>query len=531
MSEPKADPSAQQPPESPDATGIAPASPANAPGTASGSAGSQGTASNIDEAAAGANKSASKKADYDISVGDVFMRIYRMLHSKLTAVVVILAMAILAFIGTLVAQAPMSKRLDPAGYEQWLQTAQTKYGGWAKVFDVLGFFNMWTSPLFLGVSVLLGLSIIACTTHRLPQLIDKTLKPRTHVSDRFFDNAQYRAAIPVVQDPSGALETTKKLLKKHHFRLVTDEKAPDSRLFADKFRFGPFGTVIAHASFVIILAAFAVSAFTGFEENLDIAVGDTAEVGFDTGLTVEAVSFEDTYDEMGRPLDYVSHLVVKRGDQVVADQDVRVNSPIVVDGVRFHQASYGVAAKVTVQTEDGTMLVDRAVALKWTSNDGMNAIGRVDLPEHNLEIIVVTPASGQRMSQIEAGTVLFEIYNLETGEQLGTTTVDQGSTAKAGPLTVGFEREAQYTGIIVRKDPGTAWMWVGSILLIIGMVMTFGFRHRRLWVRVEPADAPGVNSTVYVASVETQDAILERQFLELVEEINQQSNNQGGSHV
>lgn len=531
MSEHDADPSTQRPTESHDATRTASASPTTGFGSASSSVDSQDTTANIGEDAAGANKSASKKADYDISVGDVFVRIYRLLHSKLTAVVVILAMAILAFIGTLVMQAPMSKRLDPAGYEQWLQTAQTKYGGWANVFDFLGFFNMWTSPLFLGVSVLLGLSIIACTTHRLPQLIDKTLKPRTHVSDRFFDNAQYRAAIPVAQDPSGALENTKKLLKKHHFRLVADNKAPDSRLFADRFRFGPFGTVIAHASFVIILAAFAVSAFTGFEENLDIAIGDSTEVGFDTGLAVEAVSFEDTYDEMGRPLDYVSHLLVKRGDQVVADQDVRVNTPIVVDGVRFHQASYGVAAKVTVQTEDGTMLVDRAVALKWTSNDGMNSIGRVDLPDQNLQIIVVAPASGQRMSQIEAGSVLFEIYNLATGEQLGTTTVDQGTTAQAGPLTVGFEREAKYTGIIVRKDPGTAWMWVGSILLIIGMVMTFGFRHRRLWVRVEPTDAPGVNSTVYIASVEAQDAILEHQFLELVEEINKQSNNQGGSNV
>lgn len=468
------------------------------------------------------NSAQNGQAPPPITMKDVFLRVYRLLHSKLTAVIVILAMAILVLIGTVVMQAPVSKYSDPESYSQWLQTAQARFGGWTAVMDFLGFFNMWISPLFLSVTVLLTLSIIACTVHRLPVLIDKTMKPRTHVSDRFFQNAQYRASIPVAASRSHALENVEKSLKKRHFRVVPDPQEPESRLFADRFRWGPFGTVVAHASFVILILAFAVSGFTGFDDTLEIAVGDTVDVGHNTGLTVTAESFQDSYDDMGHPIDYVSHLIVHEGEQVVADQEVRVNTPIVVDGVRFHQASFGIAATVTVMGPDSTALFEGPVPLKWTSNDGLNSIGRVDLPAQDLEVIVVAPASGQRTSNIEAGTVLFEIYKASTGERLDAVTVTQGTSEEIGTLTVSFQREQTYTGIIVRKDPGTWWMWVGSILLIIGMLMTFGFRHRRLWVWIEDEGETGAR--VHLASVEEPDSILEREFVEMVEEINKQSN-------
>lgn len=306
------------------------------------------------------------------------------------------------------------------------------------------------------------------------------------------------------------------------FRLVVDDQDP-SRLYADRFRYGPFGTVIAHAAFVVILAAFGVSAFTGFETNLDIAIGEKAEVGNGTELSVEAVSFDDVYDPQGRPTDYVSHLIVRKGSEKVAEQDVRVNTPIVVDGVRFHQASFGVAAAITVTDDKGAEIVKKAVPLKWTSGDGMNVVGRLDLPDRGLEIIVATPASGQRTANV--GTATIEVYQVSSDKKIGAATVDQGTQAQVGPVKVTFEREQRFTAITVRNDPGTLWMWVGSVLLIIGMVMTFGFRHRRIWVRV-------TNDTIYVASVEQQDTLLDREFRQLVQDISQSSSvNKEGTHA
>ena len=118
---------------------------------------------------------------------ELFDAIYRFLRSKLLAVVVILALAVFALLGTMIQQAPTFT--DSAARADWVESVRPRYGGWTSVFDYLGFFNLWSSPLFLGTAVLLALSIIACTVHRLPQLWARATRPlrrvlRRVVSDR-----------------------------------------------------------------------------------------------------------------------------------------------------------------------------------------------------------------------------------------------------------------------------------------------------------------------------------------------------------
>lgn len=96
--------------------------------------------------------------------------VYRLLRSKVLGALVILAMAVLALLGTLITQEPPGSTADPATHAAFLESIRPRYGGWTQVLDFLGIFNLWASPIFLGVTVLLALSIIACTVHRLPQL-------------------------------------------------------------------------------------------------------------------------------------------------------------------------------------------------------------------------------------------------------------------------------------------------------------------------------------------------------------------------
>lgn len=449
-----------------------------------------------------------------VTLADAARRVYRFLHSKRTGLVLILAMAVAVLLGTLFMQAPDGALADPAAFAGWQEEVRPRYGGWTPILAATGMFNVYSSLWFKAITLLLAASIIACTSHRVPQLWRSSVHPRVHVSERFFDRGTNRVTVPVPASPQATYDAVRDALRSHRFRVLEDPRAPGLGCYADRGRFGPWGTVISHLAFVVILFGVFVTSSFGFDDTLNVTVGTSEEIGHDTGMVVEARSFSDTYHPGGQPADYVSELVLYQDGVVVADREVRVNSPIRHDGVKVHQASFGIAAVVTVAEAD-TALFDGGTPLLWTSQDGTNAVGRIDLPERDLEIIVVTPASGQVASRLAPGELQVEVYRGGNPEPTGVERVFQGESVVVDGLDIVFERERQYTGLMVNRDPGAAWFYLGSVLLIIGMTMTFGWRHRRIWVRVHPDEAGG--SRLRVGAVEKQDARYEAWFTEFVE--------------
>ncbi|EJZ85958.1 cytochrome c biogenesis protein ResB [Winkia sp. UMB3158] len=66
--------------------------------------------------------------------------------------------------------------------------------------------------------------------------------------------------------------------------------------------------------------------------------------------------------------------------------------------------------------------------------------------------------------------------------------LDPGKSGKAEGLTVLFGREMQYAGVSVRKDPGAVLIWIGTALIMVGLIMTFAYIHRRMWGRVDETE-------------------------------------------
>ena len=46
-------------------------------------------------------------------------------------------------------------------------------------------------------------------------------------------------------------------------------------------------------------------------------------------------------------------------------------------------------------------------------------------------------------------------------------------------------QERMYTGLQVAKDPGVWVVWLGCLLMVVGIYVAFLMSHRRIWVRVE----------------------------------------------
>lgn len=450
----------------------------------------------------------------DPGIGEALRSVYRLFHDKKFGLILILAMSILTLFGVLFPQAPAEVAADPATYQQWLDGLRPRYGGWTTPLSVLGIFTMFGSWAFRIVTTLLILSIIACTVHRIPLLWRQATQPHLHVTDGFFGHARMRHSYVVNSDPAEALGEVESALRRRRMRIVPDPKSDGRAFYADRNRFAPFGTVLAHTAFVIILLGMLLTGNAGFrDDSFTVPVGGSRDVGHGTDLSLQVVSFADTYHPDGRPKDYVSNVILYEGGTKVAQQDVRVNTPLRYDGVKFNQASFGIAASVTITGADGTVLYDGGVPLNSQTDDGQYAFGKFEIASPDLLVYVVAPASGKVDPDIAAGQVRVEIYPGDEDTPLAGEVVTQGTPAQVGDLRVTFNREQQYTGLMVSKDPGAVYVWTGAILLALGTFFTMFLRHHRLWVRATEEDAGGTR--VQMACPDRYDITFENEFRRL----------------
>ncbi len=460
-------------------------------------------------------------SDVAISPSDVLERLWRFFIAMRTGLFLILALGLLSLAGTVLVQAPSGLRGDPQAYASWLDAQRQRYGGWTTVLDKLGLFSVFSSLWFKAIVVLLATSILACSVNRAPRLWHRAVHPRRRMSESFFKHAPLRAGMAAPTDPVATLENVRKVLRGKHFRTIPEPSGEVLNLYADRCRWAPFGTILTHVGFVVILIGAFLSATTGFKDTqVAVPVGSKVAIGHGTALSVEAKSFSDSYYPDGSPKDYASELVIFRNGVAVRTQTVRVNHPLRWDGVSFFQSFFGVAAAMRVSDAAGRTVFDAGVPLMWRSDDGKHSIGQFAMTGRGLTVYVVSAASGEVDPNIKAGQVQLEVYGSSADSPIATQVVSQGKPATIAGLSFTFERTRQFTGLIVSRDPGAVFVWVGSTLLALGIVLVLLFPHRRVWVRVRrtPSGSEILCATTRRASAR-RDTATESCFQQLVNDI------------
>ncbi|MFP5415862.1 MAG: cytochrome c biogenesis protein ResB [Actinomycetes bacterium] len=449
---------------------------------------------------------------HDLSVAELARRVYALFHNKRFGLLLILAMALLTLVGVLFQQAPAGVLDDMQLRTSWLDTVRPRYRGWTDPLAAVGAFGVFGSVGFKAVTALLALSIMACTTHRLPQLWAQAFGPHVHVRDTFFAHARVSATAVVREDVKAAAARVSAELLRRRFRVIAD--ADGVPLYADRNRFAPFGTVVAHLAFVVILAGVLVTSTFGFRvDDLSIPVGSRVEIGRGTGLAVQARSFTDSYNPDGSPSDYVSDLVLHHEGRPVAEQIVRVNAPLRWEGWSLNQASFGIAADLRVTDAAGAVIYGDGIPMKFQTTDREYAYGKVELPAQGLLVYVITPASGKVVPDIPAGSAQLEVYAGEADTPTFSRVLAPGDPVEAAGLTWTFVRERQYTGLMLSRDPGAPVVWTGAALLAIGTCWTMFLRHQRVWLRLEQVTG---GTRVTLASPDRLDTAFSRSVHTLV---------------
>lgn len=453
--------------------------------------------------------------------------IYRQLTSMRVALLLLGALALLTLAGTLLAQAPAEVRSDPGAYAEWLDSVRPRYGGWTGVLDTLGLFSVFSSIWFKGLLVLLSASLISCSVRNVPRLWRRATRPRMVMTGAFFERAPHRAGIASQADAKASLDAIRSTFRSHLFHTSIRRDGDDVHVCADRFRWGPFGRIVAHLSFVVILIGAALTATSGFrDEGFAVPVGETMKVGHGTDLAVRATSFSDTYYLSGEPRDYTSSLVLYRDGKPVKSQEVRVNHPMRYEGVSFYQSFFGPSVVVRAEDTDGRVLFDRSVPMLYGSKDETHVIGRFSLPKKGLTVFAVAPQSGEIDRRIGPGQTQLEVYRSGSDAPVGVRVLSQGEPAAIAGVDFTFVRERQYAGLIVARDPGWTLVWIGSVLLVLGICMVFLFPHRRIRAVVRRA---GGGSEVGIAAIRRRDAAFATQFEDLVKDMRRAVQRAGAS--
>jgi len=451
-----------------------------------------------------------------LAANELLEKLWRVATSMRTALALMIALAALAFIGTMLVQAPTGMADDPEAYRAWLDTVRPKYGGWTNVLDTVGFFSIFSSWWFRGIVAGIVASISACSVNRFRGLWKTAVKPRTRMTATFYGRAPHQGTMDVALDEESALEQVRSVFRSRGYRTVVERDGETIHVYADRFRWAPFGTLMAHLSLILILIGAVVGSTMGFRNSsFAVPVGSKADVGFRTGLMVEAKSFSDSYYANGSPSDYASDLVLYNASgAVVAQKTIRVNQPLNYGDITFYQSFYGPSATVKVTDTAGAVLFQSGVPLLWTTDDGNRRVGRLVVDDPAYTVYVVMPASGKVDSTIRAGQAKFEVYR--TGDEATPAAMEvasQGEPIDLVGLRFTFEREQQFTGLIVARDPGQPLVWAGTFLLVAGLFIVFFFPNRRIWARIH---RPATGTQVQVGATVRHDATFKPDFQHLI---------------
>lgn len=408
--------------------------------------------------------------------------VFRYLSSVRLAVVLLILIILLSIIGTLI---PQGQELS--FYQNYLPRV-------ASLIVFLGFNHLYRSPLFLSLVFLFLLNLLFCSIKQLGAKL-KRLKSKYGLafdSSCELESEKIRLKLPkhLKADPNLLIFTLQK--KKYQIKTATEN---DRKLIlARKGIPGLFGPEIVHLGLMIIIIGGLVSALLSYRTSIAFIEGETAKIpGKNFSLRLD--KFTTEYYPNGSVKDWKSSVSVIEDNQVRASALIEVNHPFKYGGLNFYQMSYGqdwekAAVELEVKTKEtparritlkaGEMTkIDPGLTIRVLSfvpDFQIDSAGQVfsRSPEpNNPAVLVEIQSEGQPAF---SGWVFYLYQHFTSFHR--KTRPDLEVTLKKFEAPVFSVLEAS-------SDPGSKLVWIGSALLMLGLLFSFYLPYKELRILVD----------------------------------------------
>jgi cytochrome c biogenesis protein len=457
-------------------------------------------------------------------------RIWDLFASVKLAVVIFSVIALTSIVGTVIEQnAEPEKNIKVLTRMFGQDAAPALYN----LLDKLGFMNMYHSWWFITLLLLFAANLVICSLDRLPRIWKLVREPIRPLSEEYLEKMSIKRILTLKEKHSEVRGSVSKAVRKLGFSPSEAAKDNGVQFFAEKGNFTRLGVYITHLSILVILAGAIVGIFFGFNGWLPLGEGETSPVAYKNqdnakiplGFEIRCDRFEvDFYGESDMPKAYKSWLTVLQDGREVMKKVITVNDPLKYQGITFYQSSFG---PVPDSFDRGIL------TLQLISRDGKSEQiqarlgGQFTIPGTTItgHITNFSPAltfdqSGRPVTY-DANMVNPAIFVEFSG--LGQKPL-AGWIFKRFPqswnLPDGSKVEflkfwgVQYTGLQVRKDPGVGIVYLGCILMALGLYITFFMSHRRIWVNV--SEEKGATKILIGASANRNRASFETKIEKLV---------------
>ena len=435
---------------------------------------------------------------------------WRQLTSMRTALILLLLLGIAAIPGSLFPQ----RTQNPLQVKQYF-IDNPRLAPW---LDRFSFFEVYSSPWFSAVYLLLFISLIGCV---LPRSIEhaKAIGAKPPLTPKYLDRLDHFTEIKKID-----LDLAEKYLKSKGFRIRRETNS----ISAEKGYARESGNLLFHLSLVLVLIGVGIGSLLGSRGDAILNVGDrfiNTPTSYDilgfgkfqaedslSPFSITVKDFQAQYDSVtNAPIDYT--LTVSTANPVGSAEDIKiikVNKPLGYGNTKIYLQATGYSPSVIIKDKQGKVVFEGPTPF-LPQDSNLSSIGAIKVPDMDPQIGFVgsflptadrDPVRGGFSSYPEVldPRLLFSIwkgdlgldsgvpqsvYRIDTSkmERIGLKALVLNESFDFGEGSITFTGWNSWVNLQIVSDPGKIYSLVGAILAISGLLISLFTRQRRIWVK------------------------------------------------
>jgi cytochrome c biogenesis protein len=427
-----------------------------------------------------------------------------------TALILLLLLAVAAIPGSLFPQ----RSQNPIQVKQFFaENPET-----AIWLDRLSLFNVFSSPWFSAIYLLLFISLIGCV---LPRSIEhlKAIGAKPPLTPKYLDSMEFYTEIKKID-----LDKVEKFLRKKHFRIRRDENS----ISAEKGYARETGNLLFHLSLVLILLAVGIGSLLGSRGDAIVNVGDrfiNTPTSYDIlsfgkyqaedslpPFSLTVTDFKAEYDPVtNAAIDYeLTVLTANPAGSKEIKKIIKVNQPLAYGSTKIYLQANGYSPIVIVRDKSGKIIFDGPTPF-LPQDTNLSSIGAIKIPDMDPQIGFVgsflptadrDPIRGGFSSYPEVldprllvsiwkgdlglnTGIPQSVYRIDTSkmERIGLKALVLNESYDFGEGSITFTGWKSWVNLQIVNDPGKGFALVGAILAILGLLISLFTRQRRIWVK------------------------------------------------